>query len=994
MESASENAALKRVRKMLEEQGHPVREVTSVIMTSSGFLSESREGRLPDLKPPPNLNFFDITPPPKELKKPTMKSILKGVKKLEKNRGDEFEEEMGEGPGLFGVMDKIVSSGDGANKDIEGTGENGILVDVNKDIPKKKLSKLERKKKKELKAIKKKMKSKSKEGKDKQASLLVKQAKSFQAAAASKELQSSTSTSGMKNKLTIFTKKIKSSKLDASGSPIKKKKKDKKDKLRIKKFKRPSEPMEEEAVLMKAPPAPTGTELIESDEDFSNADGVGVVSPVHIRDLAANALSNDGQQLPMIPKKKLKKEKMRDFSSIAVKLKEPVLNLSQHPGIARSFFRQEKHQEMSLPKSVNLAIPKTKISKFLKRPLLSQRGDEPPVKKKRGRPKKVWGEGGMHVGGNMPHGSGPVPLPAAQLASIGKSLMIKEPSLKLNKNLPHQEPPLKMMKIRKEHMEIQDLVPVPPTLTTKPPTISPNRNSMAAMASAELLKRLPAQPGLIPDRISPVPPVRIHKDLPSSISITPAISSPQKEIVGPSSSRGFPGTLPANVCSSVTITRISMSNQSKLPSQYDDSVTPGIGPPPGLEGPHKRNKLKGVPPPPPLQIPIQAETESGITITPIMMGGSGGGGGGGPAGGGGGGGGGNKEQHRYDHPLPPPPPLQERPTPKHSMLAKLDEELSSTPPSSVSLSSISKEQRRKEKEKRKEMKKEKKKKAKDKDKSKDKSEKKKKKKDKSGESASGGDIMDSPVPVLATVPKLTLKLGGHSNTPTPVDSPNPPQIYHEPPMPGPPPLKKLTFKGVVPPPDEPKPLKQKPVQILEEEEDLEVARFAPLVTRPQKPVRAAKTHAVAAVAAVSMGASVNQQEIVTFPSALSRGDPRGDSKRGRGRPPKGGMLPVVPTPPPSTPSGSVSGNKQTKSSLTVLETETVGCIIDEHVSEVEILCLCTFFSFLHVRYVFICFPIYIHTIPSCHILFCLAHIFIYLFSNHFFYLTDKQLIFI
>lgn len=73
---------------MIEEDGHPIREVTSVMMTTSGFLSSSREGRLPDTRPPPNREFFDPSPPPpvvEKKKKPlTMKRIVEGIKKIEK----------------------------------------------------------------------------------------------------------------------------------------------------------------------------------------------------------------------------------------------------------------------------------------------------------------------------------------------------------------------------------------------------------------------------------------------------------------------------------------------------------------------------------------------------------------------------------------------------------------------------------------------------------------------------------------------------------------------------------------------------------------------------------------------------------------------------------------------------------------------------------------------------------------------------------------------
>jgi transcription initiation factor TFIID subunit 3 len=86
---SGENPAIKRVRMMLEEDGHPVREVSSVMMTTSGFLSSSREGRLPDSRPPANREFFDISPPPpidRKKKSLTMKRIVVGIKKIDKVR--------------------------------------------------------------------------------------------------------------------------------------------------------------------------------------------------------------------------------------------------------------------------------------------------------------------------------------------------------------------------------------------------------------------------------------------------------------------------------------------------------------------------------------------------------------------------------------------------------------------------------------------------------------------------------------------------------------------------------------------------------------------------------------------------------------------------------------------------------------------------------------------------------------------------------------------
>lgn len=73
---------------MLEEEGHPLREISSVMMTTSGFLTTNREGRLPETRPPKNREFFDPAPPPpivEKKKKPmTMKRIMVGLKKIDK----------------------------------------------------------------------------------------------------------------------------------------------------------------------------------------------------------------------------------------------------------------------------------------------------------------------------------------------------------------------------------------------------------------------------------------------------------------------------------------------------------------------------------------------------------------------------------------------------------------------------------------------------------------------------------------------------------------------------------------------------------------------------------------------------------------------------------------------------------------------------------------------------------------------------------------------
>ncbi|CAL8084994.1 unnamed protein product [Orchesella dallaii] len=967
LENPSENPALKRVRKVLQEEGHPLREVTSVMMTTSGFLSESREGKTAESRPPAFRDFFDTSPPPPTERKkriPTMKKILEGVKKLDTRHSDEEPEN--EGPGLFDVMDKITTGPNASgsvpiphhdNDDdldplILGANlgeENGeILV----KLPPKKLSKQERKllsgkERKELRALERK-KKKMKE------LLKSKSSKSLELA---KEIAGGSSQKDKKNKLTIFTKKLKvggsaTSTLTQKQLDKIRKKEQKKLKVKVKgnkELKIALTPLEAMEPPLPEKPAPrTSTEMIDSDEDFSNVDSTLasssskeglVVPPVHL------VTSGAGAPPGIILKKKLKLKKE------AFKLKPAVFD--QKSPKRNPMMKGKQGLTISptmLPPIPNLT--KVKIGSKMQGQkrglgaLLPLHGDEGmPLKKKRGRPKKNWGgEGGsgaappphqhqhhppnLHGGAAGGVGGGSVPLPAAQLASIGKSLMIKEPSLKLD----HQQPPLKLMKLRKEHMEpVQDFHH---PKFTKPPTISPKP---PPMVSADLLKRLPAAPGLIPEAgglIPPPPSMRLPKELPPSISITPAAISPQKEAMqqaAASSSRGFSGGLPPNVCSSVTITRIDMSHQQKLPSPYDDSITPGIGPPPMLESPKSRGgRMKGGPPPPPLQIPIQTEMESGITITPIMMGNKEGGGGGGG---------------RYGD-IPPPPPLKERPqkAEKASMLAKLDEELSS-----------SKEKKKKEKDKDKPKdKSEKKKKKKDKDKPKDKSEKKKKKKDKS-EGSAGEQTTSSSTSASTSapqVPKITLKLGGHSSTPTPVDSPNPPQVFIDHsereihPTPPPPPLQptpktKIIFKPIMEEKKVPPQAVQPPVR--EASPDFNVARFSPLVTRPQKPARAAKAHAAAAVAACAMG-SVNHQEIISFPSVSrdSQGERGGRGGGGkRGRPPKGGAAGGVGGAPPTTPTpaaapASASSSKGSKSSLTVLETETVGCIIDEQGNKIWI----------------------------------------------------------
>ena len=70
-------------RLWFEEGGQPLRELTSVMMTTSGYLSSSREGKLPE---PRRLSLeadLEAEPPPPIDKKVTMKKIIEGMKRPE-----------------------------------------------------------------------------------------------------------------------------------------------------------------------------------------------------------------------------------------------------------------------------------------------------------------------------------------------------------------------------------------------------------------------------------------------------------------------------------------------------------------------------------------------------------------------------------------------------------------------------------------------------------------------------------------------------------------------------------------------------------------------------------------------------------------------------------------------------------------------------------------------------------------------------------------------
>ncbi|CAG7828907.1 unnamed protein product [Allacma fusca] len=352
-----------------------------------------------------------------------------------------------------------------------------------------------------------------------------------------------------------------------------------------------------------------------------------------------------------------------------------------------------------------------------------------------------------------------------------------------------------------------------------------------------ILHRLPLQPGLIPAFVPPS--LKMPNPLPPSISITPATPTitPSSPAFKDARNSGQFGSLPSNVCSSVTITRIDMSNSQKLPTPFDSQPTPGIGSP-NLSNKSTSSSAATI-------VPIQSD--SGITITPIVM---------------------DKQSSQAEKP--------ERPS-MHSGLAKLEQNL------------ITKEQRRKEKEKRKELKKEKKKERKEKSKEKQKkveksSEKerdksvKKEKKDKSEKKRKKERDTGSSASLEATVPKLTLKLQ-HSTTTTPVDSPNPPQAFHGEPAEHPTPPPPLP----PPPPPAPRKITIKPIEeVKQRTPSPELARFSPLVTRPSKKVPVPKKSPPAVIA------KTPKQEVVAFPPVSSSGGANANAnlKRGRGRPPK------------------------------------------------------------------------------------------------------------
>ena len=58
----------------LEEEGRATREISSVMMTTSGFISPAREGKLPESKPPKLAEEFPKPIPPPMISPSTFKS--------------------------------------------------------------------------------------------------------------------------------------------------------------------------------------------------------------------------------------------------------------------------------------------------------------------------------------------------------------------------------------------------------------------------------------------------------------------------------------------------------------------------------------------------------------------------------------------------------------------------------------------------------------------------------------------------------------------------------------------------------------------------------------------------------------------------------------------------------------------------------------------------------------------------------------------------------
>jgi transcription initiation factor TFIID subunit 3 len=72
---------------MEEEGGRPLREISSVIMTTSGFLSPAREGKLPETKAPAIPSEYLDNPKPKPAPAiPSAVSSIPGSSKSDKKK--------------------------------------------------------------------------------------------------------------------------------------------------------------------------------------------------------------------------------------------------------------------------------------------------------------------------------------------------------------------------------------------------------------------------------------------------------------------------------------------------------------------------------------------------------------------------------------------------------------------------------------------------------------------------------------------------------------------------------------------------------------------------------------------------------------------------------------------------------------------------------------------------------------------------------------------
>ncbi|XP_031336162.1 transcription initiation factor TFIID subunit 3 isoform X3 [Photinus pyralis] len=85
----SQGDSFKRPRLLLEDEGRPTREISSVMMTTSGFLSPAREGKLPEARTPmPALEPIILPPalPAEQPEVPVTKKLPKTTKKIEKKK--------------------------------------------------------------------------------------------------------------------------------------------------------------------------------------------------------------------------------------------------------------------------------------------------------------------------------------------------------------------------------------------------------------------------------------------------------------------------------------------------------------------------------------------------------------------------------------------------------------------------------------------------------------------------------------------------------------------------------------------------------------------------------------------------------------------------------------------------------------------------------------------------------------------------------------------